>query len=216
MAYFGLGEYAETRKFLEKGLQIVRRYPSRRMEYMFLLGVSLVQHCQNDNEGALKHAQQVLHRPILFAWYYTFPMVPSLILGHALMGLGESTQAADTYRQALDVYQKTGWPRLPMEPLAGLARIALAQGDLPQAQAHVETILEHLKTRTLNGTLEPFRIYLTCVRVLQAAGDPPRRGGATHRVPSAAGTRRQHRRRRGAAPLVPAQRRRAPGACGGV
>jgi hypothetical protein len=58
-----------------------------------------------------------------------------------------------------------------MEAQAGLARVALAQEDPAQALAHVEDILEHLKTGTLDGTYEPFRIYLTCVQVLEAVDD---------------------------------------------
>jgi hypothetical protein len=59
-----------------------------------------------------------------------------------------------------------------METLAGLARVALAQDDLSQAQAHVQEILNHLEEGTLDGTYEPFRVYLTCYRVLETDGDP--------------------------------------------
>ena len=58
--------------------------------------------------------------------------------------------------------------------MAGLARLCLAQGDLAQAQAHVEEILSYLEHRTLGNvhTLgEPMRVYLTCYRVLRANGD---------------------------------------------
>ena len=58
-----------------------------------------------------------------------------------------------------------------LEALAGLARLAMARGEPSQAMVHVHEILEHLKAHTLDGTYEPFRIYLTCYRVLGAAGD---------------------------------------------
>ena len=58
------------------------------------------------------------------------------------------------------------------EALAGLARVSLAQGGPAQALAHVGRILDHLGSRPeLQGMQEPVRIYLTCYRVLQAAGD---------------------------------------------
>jgi hypothetical protein len=50
--------------------------------------------------------------------------------------------------------------------------VSLAQGNLAQAQAQVEEILSHLETRTLDGTEEPFRVYLTCYRVLRANQAP--------------------------------------------
>ena len=48
----------------------------------------------------------------------------------------------------------------------------LAQGDLEEAQARVEEILDYLEAGTPYGTLEPGRIYLTCYHVLRANGDP--------------------------------------------
>jgi hypothetical protein len=59
-----------------------------------------------------------------------------------------------------------------MEPLAGLARVSLAQGDLARALAYIEQILSYLDGSTLYGTAEPLRIYLTCYQVLDAVGDP--------------------------------------------
>ena len=47
----------------------------------------------------------------------------------------------------------------------------MAQGDLEQARTRVEEILGHLETGTVDGVDEPFRIYLTCYRVLRAVED---------------------------------------------
>ena len=93
-------------------------------------------------------------------------------LGRALTAQGRLSEAAEVYRQAADLRLELGQPHLAMEPLAGLAHVALAQGDLAQAQAHVEAILSHLETGSLDGTDGPFQVYLTCYRVLCAAGNP--------------------------------------------
>jgi len=55
--------------------------------------------------------------------------------------------------------------------LDGLADISLAQGNLAAAQAHVEEILSYLETGSLHPMFGPFRVYLTCYRVLRANGD---------------------------------------------
>jgi len=39
------------------------------------------------------------------------------------------------------------------------------------ALAHVEAVLSYLVENSLDGTDEPFQIYLTCYRVLQAHDD---------------------------------------------
>jgi hypothetical protein len=60
-----------------------------------------------------------------------------------------------------------------LDTLTGLAHLHLVQGNLAEAGAHVEEILGYLDAgHTLEGTAEPFRIYLTCYRVLQANTDP--------------------------------------------
>jgi len=66
--------------------------------------------------------------------------------------------------------ERLGQPHMAMEPLAGVARVSLAQNDLAQAQ--IEEILGFLEDNTLDGTEEPFRVYLTCYRVLHANQDP--------------------------------------------
>ena len=74
----------------------------------------------------------------------------------------------------MEVLQKTSaQPHLVTEPLAALGRISLAQGNPVQAQAYVKEILSYLETHpALCGADEPFRVYLTCYRVLRANEDP--------------------------------------------
>jgi tetratricopeptide (TPR) repeat protein len=98
----------------------------------------------------------------------------SFSLGNALVGLGHLTEATLAYHDSLDTGRKLKMrlPHMLYDALAGLARTYLAQGDLAQAQAHVEEILSHLQVGSLDGTVEPSRIYLTCYQVLRANGDP--------------------------------------------
>jgi hypothetical protein len=48
----------------------------------------------------------------------------------------------------------------------------LSQDDLKQARRTIAKILPHLADNNLNGVREPFRIYRTCYRVLEASHDP--------------------------------------------
>ena len=81
-------------------------------------------------------------------------------------------KAKAAYHQALALLRDIGFSHAAMEAIAGLARVCLAQGDLAQAQAHAEEVLTYLETRSLGGTLEPVRLYLTCYRVLSVNDDP--------------------------------------------
>ncbi|MCB0159764.1 MAG: tetratricopeptide repeat protein, partial [Caldilineaceae bacterium] len=93
-------------------------------------------------------------------------------MGHLLLQQANVNEAADAYRFALAQHDKLEQANRALEPSAGLADVALQQGDLAVAQSQVETILEHLQTHRLDLTDEALRVYMTCRRVMVAAGDP--------------------------------------------
>jgi tetratricopeptide (TPR) repeat protein len=95
----------------------------------------------------------------------------ALILGHARAAVGQWEAATAAFGQALDAFGQLGNWALAAEPQAGLAQIALAQGDLAGAQAQVEAILPVLAEQPHAGYNNPFSIYLTCFSVLATAGD---------------------------------------------
>ncbi len=112
-------------------------------------------HYQGDDKIAQEYVQQALPLaqdiPERYFQGYILTM-----LGHALAGLGHRAtlhpepdegeaherlaEAADLYQQALDIRRELNQPHLATEPLSGLAHVSLAQGDLSQAQAHIEEI----------------------------------------------------------------------------
>lgn len=49
--------------------------------------------------------------------------------------------------------------------------MALKQGEIAKAQALIEEIMTNLETGGLEGADDPFRVQLTCYRVLQAVQD---------------------------------------------
>jgi ATP/maltotriose-dependent transcriptional regulator MalT len=68
-------------------------------------------------------------------------------------------------------------PELATEPAAGLARTALKRGDIEAARAYLQPVLALLENgKTLEGTDEPLRVYLTCYLVLRESDEPQARG----------------------------------------
>lgn len=112
--------------------------------------------------------------------------------GHALANAGSLAEARAAYQKALEA--RLPWHDQPFDHLlrgcegcAGLANLALQTGDLPEAQAQVEQILEMGK-RPLPGYAEALpgsfcpgylfdlsdesaRIYLVCYQVFKRLGD---------------------------------------------
>jgi hypothetical protein len=87
-----------------------------------------------------------------------------IVNGKAMVGLKA--------QKALALRCELNQPNLVTEPPTGLARVALAQGALIQAQTQVEEILYYLENGGLDGTECPFQVYLTCYHVLKAKQDP--------------------------------------------
>jgi predicted ATPase len=166
------GDYAGARVYYEQSLRLKREIDDRGGTSLVLANLGLLFYHLGDNEAAREYSQRALliaqeiggRRIEGAAW---------MNLGHALVDLGRLTEATDAYQKALALWRELGQPNLATEPLAGLARISLTQGDLTQAQAYVEEILRYLdQGKSLRGVEEPLRVYLTCCRVLRANRDP--------------------------------------------
>ena len=100
-----------------------------------------------------------------------------LVLGHAQLGLGRSDAARAAYERARALFEAVDMHVMAMEAVAGLARVALAQGDAARARADVQVLLDHrARGGTFEGTEEPLRIVLTCWQVISAT-DAARAGG---------------------------------------
>ncbi|MCX6029751.1 MAG: tetratricopeptide repeat protein, partial [Chloroflexi bacterium] len=179
-----LGAYAEAEAYYHQALAIHRETGARQSEAWTLGNVGLLAHYQGDREAAqgyareaLQMAQEIGDRAMQATMW--------LELGHALVELAQPNAAAEAYRESLALRRELDQPNMATEPLAGLARVCQAQGDLGQAQAHVEAILHHLgfdgahsatdrestSGQALDGTISPFLVYLTCYRVLAAVQD---------------------------------------------
>jgi tetratricopeptide (TPR) repeat protein len=167
-----MGDYVAARTCLEQAPGIVRDVEPT-WETSVLTWLALIFHHLGDDEAAREYANRAPQADRIASPSGQLTLASSIVQGHALAGLGQLDEAADAYRQALGLWQETGRRHLVPEPLAGLARVALAHGDHTQALAHVGEILDVLETRPgLEGTIEPLRIYLTCYQVLRAHDDP--------------------------------------------
>ena len=94
-------------------------------------------------------------------------------LGAALVELGELEEAYNAYDEAVAIWAEAGLPHLAVEAMAGAARVSRLLGDHARALALVERVLELIKRpNALGVAMEPLRVYLVCVRVLEVADDP--------------------------------------------
>jgi len=127
------------------------------------------------HQGDAVAGQAQLERALRLARETGEPQLEGLAfwdLGNAALAQGKLDLAADAYTQSLALPGPTGLKGSILDCLAGLARVALAQGDAAAALGQAEAILAHHATGNLSGAYEPLRAELTCYQVLRINGDP--------------------------------------------
>ena len=166
-----LGAYVQAKAHYQQALHIQREIGARNDEALSVGNLALVHHYLGENATArdlcrlaLKIGRETGERRTEGALW--------MKLGHALEALGQHDSAARAYQESHDLRREMGWHDVAMEPLAGLAQVAMAQGRLDRAQEYVEVIWTHLQDGTLNGTVSPFQVYLTCYHLFEAIKDP--------------------------------------------
>jgi DNA-binding SARP family transcriptional activator len=163
----GLGDYEGARLLYQQALAQLQGSGDEG-ETTALAGLSRLFRLLGDTEAACAYGRQALSltRQVFDPHREAMALTT---LAHALVDSGDLAEAAAVYRQALANRRRMGERNLVLEPLAGLARVALMQGDQPSAREYVAEIVACLDKGTPDGARDPFQIYLTCYRVLRAS-----------------------------------------------
>jgi predicted ATPase/class 3 adenylate cyclase len=171
--YPRLGDYDRARQCLEQGLQLARSIGQRAPEAVLLLNTASVAHLQGDEAGALAFANAA-HDSAVATGQRDLEAFARLVAGHAHLGLDLFGPARQAYADSRALLESLKMRRQQvLDPVSGLARVALAEGRLGEALEHVEQLLAHVaEGGNFDGTEEPLLLPLSCWRVLSAAGDP--------------------------------------------
>jgi predicted ATPase/DNA-binding SARP family transcriptional activator/class 3 adenylate cyclase len=162
-----VGDHGKARMYLE-GLHRLDGDPA-----FVLAMLALVAHVIGDDSAARDYLREAAQADTGSVAVHISDMERQVALGHVLLDLGHLEKAADAYERALALQRKRTLHHLTAEPLAGMARIAMADGEEPKALAYVNEVLGHMEAHpALEGTMEPLLIYLTCYQVLHACDDP--------------------------------------------
>jgi predicted ATPase/class 3 adenylate cyclase len=167
-----LGDYPAARDNFQQILTISQEIGNRIFEDTAFTNLGWVTAAQGEWDLARMYSETAVEKKR--AYEQVEAVAEGLLwLGHAWLGLNQPEKAATAYRESLAIRQQLDQPRHAMEVKAGLARVAVAQGDLTMALDQANAIVAYLaEGGSLQGTWEPLRIYHTCYQVLQLAGDP--------------------------------------------
>jgi tetratricopeptide (TPR) repeat protein len=165
------GDYALAQSQLTEALRIYQETGNQQQYRVKVLGLlALLHHAQGDHAQASRYGADAVN----FARQLHDPRVEGDALtrwGRVLVSQDKLVEAAELFQQALVYFRQTEQWNHTMMPLAGLAEIALRQGDSVQAQAWLDPVLTHLQTHQLDRTDEELYVYMTCYRVLRALQD---------------------------------------------
>ena len=166
-----LGDYEAARDSFAANLERALEGGDKRSESAAHLNLAWVESARGAWDAARSHAERGID--LKRRHEHTEGEAEGLLwLGHALTGLGDDEAAESAYRASARIRQELGQAALALGTDAGLARVALARGDVSGAMGWVAPILDALADgESLDGTWEPLRIYLTAFDVLRAAGD---------------------------------------------
>jgi class 3 adenylate cyclase/tetratricopeptide (TPR) repeat protein len=169
-SYVGLGLYKMGRAALEQALQLAEATGNRRGVGYDLQNLGLAYFRSGDRRAA----RQVLERSLteLTAVGDTFGYAASLgYLGLVLEDSGDVQSAARRFEEARRVLTSSGIGPIAVDALAGLARCALAQGQLQEARRQVNELWTYLHEHGPKGMERPVWAYQTCAEVFEALGE---------------------------------------------
>lgn len=169
--HHSLGRLQTARVEHQQALALYRALDNRLGESLAANNLSLVLADLGEYDEAQRFARQAAHidRAIGDKVGQGYSLTT---LGMALEGLGQWDEAAQAYEEAKTIRQQIGQHSYTHDDIAGLARIALAQGDLTQALAYARAAQAWIAQHGVDGIEHPLRLYLTLIETLQTAGLP--------------------------------------------
>ena len=165
-----LGDFAAAQEALDQALVINQEIGDRCCEAAVRADLALLCYQRGDHQAACEQAQTALELASALGARYVEATALTR-LGQALHGLVHLQEAESAYQTALRLCRELGVETLALEPLAGLARLALASGDLATAQTWANELATALEAEVIVWADELPQLFLSCYQVLAAAGD---------------------------------------------
>ena len=173
--WLGLGELTRARVELEEGLRLLRINGERALAVSPLCALSTLALWQGDDAHALVQARAAVETAVAV---HARDQEPAALcrVGDAELALGRHGPAAEAFASAHARASEIASP-YRHDASAGLARVALAQGDPDAAMQALESLLtlganSGADDNPLEGVEFPRLVEWTCHRVLARAGDP--------------------------------------------
>ncbi|RMF46307.1 MAG: tetratricopeptide repeat protein [Anaerolineae bacterium] len=166
LAYY-LGNYTEAQDFYEQSLHIKWKIEDRPGEGMTYANLSGLFYAMGDTGNALAYNDKALE----ILCDLELPFWEGLARqwrGDTYLTLEAWDEAVQTFQQCVELRRAQGHAGMLLESLAGLAAAQAGTGALNEAQATLDEVLPRLDMNTLEGAVDPLRVYWRTYEVLKA------------------------------------------------
>lgn len=160
------GQYAEAERLLIEGLDLSREIDEKNAECMTLGSLAALRLRLGDAPGALEYVESA----IALATEIGYPNDRSayrLVKGNAHLAMGQLDAAQEAYSEA----RKGADGKLEVDAVAGLADVALAQGESGAALELVKPLLDAAIAGEISLAVDPLRAYRSFHAALRAVHD---------------------------------------------
>ncbi|MFL6662525.1 MAG: hypothetical protein ACJ8G7_10105 [Rhizobacter sp.] len=171
--WLDLGELTRARRELEEGLRLLRANGERALEVSPLCALATLALWQGNDAQALVQGRAAVETAV--AVQARDQEIAALCrVGEAELALGRQAAAVQAFAAA---HERAAALQSPYrhDAAAGLARVALARGDIDAAREALKPLLalgaENADDELLKGVEFPRLVEWTCHRVLASAGD---------------------------------------------
>ena len=166
-----MADYTRAKELNDDALKLSREIGLRLGENIALINLALAYYYLGDQEAAALYAKQCLT--------LSLEMKNKRLEGFAHQTLGRVQKANKNFQEATDhfweavaIWHEIDQSALLLEAEAGLADVALEEDNIDEAAALIKSVMQKLNgIESLNGTENPFEIYLICHHVLSATND---------------------------------------------
>ena len=164
------GAFAAAAEHLNEGLRLARAVGARYVEPHILRHLAALAVQRGELESASSHAREALALALEIEDKLA-AAVATLTLADAEFARAQLDAAEVDYQRAQALCLELDHP-IALDAQAGLARCALAHGDVAAASGWVEPLLAHFaEHRHFEGCDSPQLIHLSCWRVLRESAD---------------------------------------------
>lgn len=166
-AYVQLGQYGLGRAALEQSLELGQSIGAERSNAYNRLNLGLA-YCRL---GSLQAANQILQQSLAQLRQLGDEYGGAISLAYLGLNLEQFQdweRARRYFEDARQLLNVNNMPAYALEATAGLARCALALGNLTSAQAYTSEVWSYLEQHGVEGMEFPVLAYLTCVQVFAA------------------------------------------------